>query len=62
MKNNPQIKRFYDIGLRRFAERGIEGIKIQEMCEEVRVSKSSFYHYFGSKQQFIKCFLTIGLK
>ena len=30
MKNNPQIKRFYDIGLRRFAERGIEGIKIQE--------------------------------
>ena len=54
MKNNPQIKKFYAIGLRRFAERGIDGIKIQEICEEARISKSSFYHYFGSKQQFIE--------
>ena len=54
MKNNPQIKRFYDIGLRRFAERGIDGIKIQEICEEGRVSKSSFYHYFGSKNRFVE--------
>ena len=54
MKNNPQIKRFYAIGLRRFAERGIDGIKIQEICEEGKISKSSFYHYFGSKKGFIE--------
>lgn len=54
MKNNPQIKRFYTIGLKRFAERGIDGIKIQEICEEVEVSKSSFYHYFGSKKGFVE--------
>ena len=54
MKNNPQIKRFYTIGLKRFAERGIDGIKVQEICEEVEVSKSSFYHYFGSKKAFVE--------
>ena len=54
MKNNPRIIRFYTIGLKRFAERGIDGIKIQEICEEVEVSKSSFYHYFGSKKGFVE--------
>jgi len=54
MKNNPQLKNFYAIGLRRFAERGIDGIKVQEICVEGGVSKSSFYHYFGSKKGFIE--------
>ena len=54
MKNNPKKKRFYTIGLRRFAERGIDGINIQEICKEVGVAKSSFYHYFVSKKGFVE--------
>ena len=53
MKNNPQIKNFLDVGIRRFADRGIDGIKIDEICEDVGVAKSSFYHYFGSKKGFV---------
>lgn len=53
MKNNPQINNFLDTGIKLFAERGIDGIKIEEICEEVGVSKSSFYHYFGSKKGFV---------
>ena len=52
MKNNPQINNFLDVGIRRFAERGIDGIKVDEICEDVGVAKSSFYHYFGSKKKF----------
>ena len=54
MKDNPQINRFYTIGIRRFANRGIDGIKIQEICDELKISKSSFYHYFGSKNGFVE--------
>ena len=53
MKNNPKLNSFLDIGIKRFAERGIDGIKIDEICDEVGVAKSSFYHYFGNKKGFI---------
>ena len=53
MKNNPRINNFLDIGIKRFADRGIDGIKVDEICEDVGVSKSSFYHYFGNKKGFI---------
>lgn len=53
MKNNPQINNFLNIGIKRFADRGIDGIKIDEICDEVGVAKSSFYHYFGNKKGFI---------
>ena len=54
MKNNPQINNFLDAGIRRFSERGIDGIKVDEICDEVGVAKSSFYHYFGSKKKFVE--------
>ena len=54
MKNNPQINNFLDAGIRRFALRGIDGIKVDEICDEVGVAKSSFYHYFGSKKKFVE--------
>ncbi len=54
MKNNPQINNFLDIGIKRFADRGIDGIKIDEICEEAGVAKSSFYHYFDSKKGFVE--------
>ena len=54
MKNNPQKTNFLDAGIRRFAERGIDGIKIDELCEEIGISKSSFYHYFESKKGFVE--------
>ena len=54
MKNNPQINNFLDVGIKRFADRGIDGIRIDEMCDEVGVAKTSFYHYFGSKNSFVE--------
>ena len=53
MKRKPQINNFLDLGINRFAERGIAGIKIDEICKEVGVAKSSFYHYFGNKEGYI---------
>lgn len=53
MKNNPLIHNFLDVGIKRFADRGIDGIKINDICKEVGVAKSSFYHYFGNKKGFI---------
>ena len=53
MKNTPQINNFLNIGIKRFADRGIDGIRIDEICDEVGVAKSSFYHYFGNKEGFI---------
>ena len=54
MKNNPQINNFLDVGIKRFARRGIDGIKVDEICEDVGVAKSSFYHYFGSKKKYVE--------
>lgn len=54
MKNNPQINNFLDAGIHRFAIRGIDGIKVDEICDEVGVAKSSFYHYFGNKKKFVE--------
>ena len=54
MKNNPQINNFLNAGIKRFAERGIDGIKIDEICADVGVAKSSFYHYFGGKKGFVE--------
>jgi len=53
MLNNPQINNFLNVGIKRFAERGIDGIKVDEICEKVGVAKSSFYHYFGDKKGFL---------
>ena len=54
MINNPQINNFLNAGIKRFAERGIDGIKVDEICDEVGVAKSSFYHYFGGKNGFVE--------
>ena len=54
MVDNKQIERFLAEGIRRFSEKGIEGIRVNKICREVGVAKSSFYHYFGNKQGYLK--------
>jgi AcrR family transcriptional regulator len=54
MTKNPRITQFFDLGIKRFADRGIDGIKVDEICKEVGVAKTSFYHYFGNKKGFIE--------
>ncbi len=40
-------------GIRVFHKKGVNGTGIAEVMELARVGKGQFYHYFGSKDQFI---------
>jgi len=37
-------------GIKLFSERGYDGIGVQEIVEQVNVTKPTLYHYFGSKR------------
>ena len=52
-KDNPKLQKWLDVGKRRFAHSGIEGININEISEEVGVAKTSFYYFFNSKEEFL---------
>ena len=51
---NPKLIPWLEAGIRRFAEQGIEGLNINELSAEIKISKTSYYHFFGSKQEFLK--------
>ncbi len=40
-------------GLIRFTESGSKGIIVEEMAKDLKVNKSSFYHHFKTKKDFI---------
>ena len=42
-----------ELGLKRFAESGIEGLVVNDMSKELNISKTSFYNFFGSKEEYI---------
>lgn len=44
--------RLIEAGLRLLLERGYHGIGIQDVLSETGIPKGSFYHHFGSKEDF----------
>ena len=52
-EQNPKIQKWLDIGKKRFADKGAQGININEMSEEIGVAKTSFYFFFSSKEEYL---------
>src|SRR5215831_19768905 len=46
-----------DTGYEIFACKGLDGIVIESIANKLRVSKSTFYHHFGSHQYFLEILL-----
>ena len=42
------------LGFKLFSEKGISGIVIENMAQELKVNKSSFYWHFKTKKEFIQ--------
>jgi AcrR family transcriptional regulator len=51
---NPKIKPWLDEGIKRIAVNGLLGLKVSEIADELKISKSSFYHYFNTKEEYIE--------
>ncbi len=49
----PRLVPWLKVGIKRFAADGLEGLNINEISAEIKISKTSFYHFFGSKQEYI---------
>lgn len=50
---NPKLKPWLDAGISRIAKYGLSGINVSEMAEETKIAKSSFYHYFTTKDEYL---------
>jgi len=50
---NPKLKPWLDVGISRIAKYGLSGINVTEMAEETKIAKSSFYHYFNTKDEYL---------
>ena len=50
---NPKLKPWLDEGIKRIAVNGLSGLNISEMADELKISKSSFYHYFNTKEEYL---------
>lgn len=55
-----QLKRedWLERGLLLLAEKGIDALTINEMCQQFDVTKGSFYHHFKNRQAFLEAVLT----
>jgi AcrR family transcriptional regulator len=57
VQNNPKAKRWLNEGKKRFANEGVQGINIKEMANSIGVAKTSFYHHFKTRDEYLKCLL-----
>ena len=51
---NPKLKPWLDEGIKRVAVKGLLFLNIAEIADEIKISKSSFYHYFNSKEEYLE--------
>jgi len=51
---NPKLKPWLDEGIKRIAITGLGFLNISEIADELKISKSSFYHYFNTKEEYLE--------
>ena len=51
---NPKLKPWLDEGIKRIAVTGLGFLNISEIADELKISKSSFYHYFNTKEEYLE--------
>ena len=51
---NPKIKPWLDEGIKRIAVKGLLFLNISDIADELEISKSSFYHYFNTKEEYLE--------
>lgn len=49
---------WYTEGLKQVIEVGFEGFNVDVLCSDVGVAKTSFYHFFISRERFLEALLT----
>ncbi len=49
----------HKLGLKRFSRQGIRGVRIDDLCRDVGISKGSFYNFYPSKEAL---FLAIAME
>ena len=50
MKDNLRREEILEVAEELFAEKGFEGVSMQEIAERVNIQKSALYYYFKSKK------------
>jgi AcrR family transcriptional regulator len=57
-KSNPRFEIMRDqiisCAIRLFARRGLNSVALQEIADELQVSKTALYHYFGGKDDLVR--------
>ena len=51
---NPKLKPWLDEGIRRVSINGHADLKISEIAINIGISKSSFYHFFNTKEEYLE--------
>lgn len=52
-KRRETLRRITDVGICLFIEKGIDGTTIDEIAEAAGISRRTFFHYFGSKDDIL---------
>lgn len=51
-----------EVAARLFKERGYRGATLQDVADEIGLTRTAIYHYFSSKEQLLYCILEEALK
>jgi len=55
-KDNDTKLRIYAVAIALFQEKGFDEVTIRDICAAAEVSKHTFYYYFASKDELLRCF------